>query len=294
MTPPLLPGSTKAPRGIAVARALQSWNSKCIQEEFTMPTLCRITVFPIKALPGIAVSEVALTDGGALKNDREYALFDSSDGYVNGKRHKGVHRVATQFDLDNGLVDLSIDGDREWRTFSLNDEQHEIARFLGGHLGLELVLRRNSSNGYPDDAEAWGPTIISTATLQEVAGWFVGLDIESVRRRFRANLEIDGVPPFWEDQLYGPPGKTKTFEIGGVRFEGVNPCRRCVVPTRDPDTGQIYPRFAKILSDNRRATLPEWAHADHFQNPYRLSVNTRVDPSEADKTLRVGDFVVLA
>ena len=259
-----------------------------------MATLRRIIVFPVKALAGIAISEAALTDGGALENDREYALFDNSDGYVNGKRHKCIHRVAAQYDLSNGSVDLRVDGDAEGRSFSLADEQQEIAEFLGGRLGLELALRRNASNGFPDDTNAWGPTIISTATLEAVAGWFPSLDIDSARRRFRANLEIDGVPPFWEDNLYGPPGLSVAFDIGGVRFEGVNPCRRCVVPTRDPDTGESYPKFAKILADHRKANLPAWADADHFKNPYRLSVNTRVEPSEAGKTLRVGDLVALA
>ncbi len=258
-----------------------------------MPILRRIAVFPIKALAGVTVSEVALTGGGALEYDREYALFDSSDGYVNGKRHKDIHRVAAQFDLSNGSVDLRVDGEPDWSTFALLEEQPEIAAFLGERLGLDLVLRRNASSGYPDDTDAWGPTIISTATLQEVAKWFPGLDINSVRRCFRANLEIDGVPPFWEDHLYGPGGFTVSFDIGSARFEGVNPCRRCVVPTRDPDTGESYPKFAKILADNRRANLPEWAHADHFKNPYRLSVNTRVAPSEAGKILRVGDPLVL-
>ncbi len=117
-----------------------------------MPTLCRISVFPIKALAGVAVSKVELTDGGALEHDREYALFDSSDGYVNGKRHKCIHRVAAQFDLSNGSVDLHVDGDPDWRTFALMDEQREIAGFLGERLGLELVLRRNASSGYPDDS----------------------------------------------------------------------------------------------------------------------------------------------
>ncbi len=259
----------------------------------TLATLRHITVFPIKALTAVPVSEVELTKAGALEHDREYALFDSSDGYVNGKRHKCIHRVAAQFDLKNGSVDLNVDGNPDSRTFVLVDEQREISKFLGERLGLELVLRRNASSGYPDDTEAWGPTIISTATLQEVAGWFPGLDIESVRRRFRANLEIDGVPPFWEDHLYGPLGKTVTFEIGSVRFEGTNPCRRCVVPTRDPDTGESYPKFAKILADNRKANLSDWAQADHFENPYRLSVNTRINPSEAGKTLSVGDPIVL-
>lgn len=252
-----------------------------------------ITVFPIKALAGVAVSKVEITDGGALKHDREFALFDSSDGCVNLKRYKCLHSVTAKFDLNNGPVNLRVDGGFDWHTYSLMDEQREIAGFLGQRLGLELVLRRNFTNGHPDDTNAWGPTIISSATLQEVAGWFPGLDIESVRKRFRANLEIDGVPPFWEDHLYGPPGKTIAFDIGTVRVEGVNPCRRCIVPTRDPDTGEIYPKFAKILVEKRKANLPEWAQPDHFKIPYRLSVNTRISPSEARKSLHVGDPVVL-
>ena len=258
-----------------------------------MATLRHITVFPIKALTGVPVSEVELTEAGALKHDREYALFDSADGYVNGKRHKCIHRVAAKFDLKNGSVDLNVDGSPDSRIFALANKQREIAAFLGERLGLELKLRRNPSSGFPDDTEAWGPTIISTATLQEVAGWFPSLDVENVRRRFRANLEIDGVPPFWEDHLFGLPGKTVTFDVGSVRFEGTNPCRRCVVPTRDPDTGESYPKFVKILAENRKANLPGWAQVGHFENPYRLSVNTRISPNEAGKALRVGDPIAL-
>lgn len=258
-----------------------------------MPNLRRITLFPIKALPGVTVSEAALTDGGALENDRKYALFDGSGGYVNGKRYREIHRVAAQFDLSDGSVNLRVVGDTDWRRFVLMDEQNEIAEFLGAKLGLEIGMRRNSSNGFPDDTDAWGPTIVSTATLHKVVEWFPDLDVETVRRRFRANLEIDGVPPFWEDRLYGPSGLSTPFDIGSVRFEGVNPCRRCVVPTRDPETGKSYPKFAKILSDNRKANLPDWVNADHFKNPYRLGVNTRVDTGEAGKTIHIGDLVAL-
>ncbi len=170
-----------------------------------MPILRRIAVFPIKALTGVTVSEVALTGGGALEYDREYALFDSSDGYVNGKRHKDIHRVAAQFDLSNGSVDLRVDGEPDWSTFALLEEQPEIAAFLGERLGLDLVLRRNASSGYPDDTDAWGPTIISTATLQEVAKWFPGLDINSVRRRQfgdRWCAAVLGGPSVWTGRIH--------------------------------------------------------------------------------------------
>lgn len=258
-----------------------------------MPMLRHISVFPIKAMAGVAGPSATVTDGGALKRDREFALFDSSGGYLNGKRYQYLHRVATKFDLPNGVVDLRIDDDSSWKRFNLSDLTQEIARFLGGRLGLDLELRRNASSGHPDDINAWGPTIISTATLEEMTRWFPGISLESVRARFRINLEIDGVPPFWEDRLFAQPGETVSFRIGDVCIEGVNPCKRCVVPTRDPDTGEIYPKFAETLARNRKAQLPEWANAEQFRIPYRLGVNTRIHKSEAGKTLRVGDHLFL-
>src|SRR5581483_2540325 len=102
-------------------------------------------------------------------------------------------------------------------------------------------LVENLVNGFPDDLNAPGPTVISTATLRTVASWFPGLTVDDMRLRFRANLEIDGVEPFWEDRLYGEQGESVTIRIGRVTIEGVNPCQRCVVPTRDPSTGHIVP-----------------------------------------------------
>ena len=124
--------------------------------------------------------------------------------------------------------------------------------------------------------------------------WFPGLSLESIRLRFRINLEIDGVPPFWEDHLFGKPGETVSFRIGEVIFKGVNPYKRCIVPTRDPITVESYPKFAQTLTKNRKAQLPDWANTEQFQIPYRLGVNTRIEADQAGKTLRTGDTVLLS
>lgn len=47
-----------------------------------------------------------------------------------------------------------------------------------------------------------GPTLISTAMIREVASWFDGIDSRGLRLRLRANLEIEGVPAFWEERLF--------------------------------------------------------------------------------------------
>ena len=49
-------------------------------------------------------------------------------------------------------------------------------------------------------------------------------------RRFRTNFVFSGGEPFAEDNF-------THFKIGEVAFIGVKPCARCVMTTRDPDTG---------------------------------------------------------
>ena len=118
--------------------------------------------------------------------------------------------------------------------------------------------------------------------------------MEESRRRFRTTLEVDGVPAFWEDRLFGSKNTYAVrFRIGDVDFEGSNPCARCSVPPRDSYTASEHVGFQKRFSDLRREHLPPWATAEHFDHFYRLATNTRVPPSEFGKTLLVGDAVEL-
>src|ERR1700751_2886706 len=41
----------------------------------------------------------------------------------------------------------------------------------------QRIIVRHSRNGYPDDAIANGPTIISTASLEAVCRWFPSVDL---------------------------------------------------------------------------------------------------------------------
>jgi hypothetical protein len=98
------------------------------------------------------------------------------------------------------------------------------------------------------------------------------------------------LPAFWEDQLYGEDERSVVrFRIGEVNFEGSNPCARCPVPARDPQTAADLVGFQKRFTELRRETLPPWAPASRFDHFYRLAVNTRVAPTETGKLLRLGD-----
>lgn len=49
--------------------------------------------------------------------------------------------------------------------------------------------------------------------------------------RFRPNLVLSGLEPFAEDRI-------ATVRIGAVRVRLVKPCTRCVIPSRDQQTGR--------------------------------------------------------
>jgi uncharacterized protein YcbX len=255
--------------------------------------LGRIEIFPIKSLDGVLLEEALVTAGGILENDRIYAMLDSEGRYVNGKRLPRVHQLRCSFDASIKEVRLWQEGGETTAAqFSL-DASAPINRWLGDFFGFAVTLRREPEKGFPDDRTAFGPTIVSEASLRAVMEWYPELTLESVRRRFRTNLELTGGEPFCEDRLYGAPGELKPFQIGPVRFLGHNPCQRCVVPTRNPDSGAAVPDFQKRFMQLRKEHLPAWANAERFNHFYRFAVNTSIEPAEAGKRLRVGDVVAV-
>jgi len=263
--------------------------------------LVRIDRFPIKSLDGQSVARSRVTAAGALWGDRRWRLVDDQGKTVNAKGCAAIHHIRATFDDTLASVTLTWgDGDRTDAPapdqFSLTAAGlGAIAQWCSDALGKTVTVEEDGDRGFPDDVHFWGPTLISTATLTTVASWFPGLGVDELRRRLRTNLEIDGVPPFWEDHLYGPTPESEPvpFRIGAIDLLGCNPCLRCVVPTRHPDHGDPLPRFAAIVSRQRQATLPPTVPRSRFEPFYRLALNTRIAPLEADRrgdrTLAVGD-----
>ncbi len=256
-----------------------------------MPYLAKILLYPIKSLDGVEVEQTKILSSGALEYDREFAIFDDQGRFVNGKRVGKIHLIRSKFDIRNRTISLQTPKQESPQTFHLDTEQPEITASLSDFLGFAVKLGQNPVLGFPDDTNSPGPTVISTATLTEVASWFPGLDVEQMRRRIRANIEVGGVPAFWEDQLFGQPDHQVSLRVGDVSLLGVNPCQRCIVPTRNPDSGEAYPNFQKIFVQQRQATLPDWVDSSHFHHFYRLSVNTQVTPAETGKTCQIGDTI---
>jgi uncharacterized protein len=261
------------------------------------PALTQIVIYPIKSLDGKIVDRSNISAGGALEFDRRWAIVDDQGKIVNAKRTAKIQQIRSQFDLIDSdqelLISLQTGNDSATDTFCLNSERTELAQYLSDFFSFAVSLIENTVIGFPDDVAADGPTIISTATLESVGNWFPNLDLAEVRRRFRTNLEISGVPAFWEDQLFGETGKSVDFQLGDVEFSGINPCQRCIVPTRNSLTGNISPKFQQIFNQQRQQSLPLVVNRSRFNHFYKLAVNTKINLSEAGKFLNTGDLLVL-
>ncbi|MFM7205483.1 MAG: MOSC domain-containing protein [Planctomycetaceae bacterium] len=284
-----------------------------------MPTLDRITIYPVKSLDGLDVAEARVLPAGGLQHDRRWQLTDMDGRVLNAKRTPLFHAIRAEFDLAGKagattMIHLAIDpaaiaaraiprverlADLMPGSFPLVPGPEGPCEWFAAAFGQPVLLVERADGGFPDDREAAGPTLVSTATLAEVAGWF-GLDLVECRRRFRVNLEIGGCDAFWEDALASParphlqpppsrldpdlpadpyadlpPPEPLAFAIGEARFQAANVCRRCVVPSRDSRTGAVTGQFREVFEAWRGRTLPSTVDASGWSHHYRISVNTR-------------------
>ena len=241
------------------------------------PRVARITIFPMKSCDGRTCLETSVTQSGALRHDREFAMVDPTGRFINAKRTPLMHRLQLEIEPVHRLYSVSRrDGGDQLRG-QLDDDGKQLSDWLSHFFSAEVSIVENDETGFPDDTVSVGPTIVSTATLETVSEWFDGMPLDEVRNRFRANIEVEGVEPFWEDRLSRADSQLQPFRIGSLVFGGSNPCQRCVVPSRDSQTGEVTLHgFAVAFGRHRETSLPAWAARERFDHFYRLTTNTQL------------------
>ena len=101
-----------------------------------------------------------------------------------------------------------------------------------------------------------GPTVVGSATLREVGAWFE-IDGCSADRSSLSSQHRDFEPYAVLGRPLVRRRRTRTveFRIGDVTVYGVNPCQRCVVPSRDPLTGAVTPDFQRRFAERREQNV---------------------------------------
>ena len=251
----------------------------------------KITIYPIKSFDGVEIESCDVLPAGGLRHDRQFAFSDAGGQLFNAKNFIQIHRFETEFQ-DNWHDIVLTDRQQSKREhFDLRTDQQRLLQWIRQVEPRIHALDNYPTGGLPDDQDASGPTIISTATLKMVASWFDDMALDDIRRRLRPNIEVDGVPAFWEDQLINDQ---PLFRIGPVQMIGTGFCPRCVVPTRDPYSGQPLTSFGTIVAKYREETLPPWSDRSRFDHFNYLSTNTKLADNCYGGMIRLGDEVIPA
>ena len=221
-------------------------------------TLSDIRRYPVKGLSGESIEHTELAAGEGLPHDRRFALahaasrFDRSDPKWLPKRHflqlmkdERLALLDIAFDPDTGYLAIFRDG----RQVARGDVTQPLGRTLIDQF-LQAFIEPGP-RGNPHIVEVPG------AMLSDVQERYVSIvnlasvhDIERVARapvdprRFRANLHLDGLPP-WAEMDW--PGST--LAIGDARLEVVETINRCAATEVNPDSSARDLHMLRILQD---------------------------------------------
>ena len=256
------------------------------------PIVSHITIYPVKSLDGISVDVAEIGNHSYLVNDRRFAIFGEDDKLINGKSEPKVHLLRLRR-KDDACLECESVLLNETFTFDTTGHTTSFAMFLSRHFGKPVEVREDQEGNFQDVPHDAALTVVSTASLQQIGAWMKIDDLDELRARFRATIEISGVPAFWEDRLFGKPGEVVPFRIGDVELEGIGPRERCVVPTRHPSTSAVYQGFAKEMAASRWNHVPDYSVLHEWGHGYFLSVDCRIAKASFLKRIRLNDLLTL-
>ncbi|HZN43486.1 MAG TPA: MOSC domain-containing protein [Actinomycetota bacterium] len=219
-----------------------------------MPTLVRLSVTPVKALRLSHPEAVELTTGG-IPADRRFYLIDEDGGLFDATDHGPLLRVVPDYDADAERLSLSFpDGstaegpvgelgadvttDFFGRDVDGRIVEGPLATALSAYAGRPVRLVRVRRDGEGQDVHPL--TIVSSESVRDLGDRDDRPDLDA--RRFRINLEIEGLGPYEEDTWEGG-----LVRVGDATIEVRGQIPRCVVTTLAPDTGEKdFPTLTRI------------------------------------------------
>ncbi|MBV9803023.1 MAG: MOSC domain-containing protein [Solirubrobacterales bacterium] len=226
-----------------------------------MPSVVGLALTPVKATRLHVVDQVQIGPEGVRENRRFYVI-DDRDRMINAKRLGSLQTVIADYSdaarrlrltFPDGRVledEIRLGEPITTRFFSQTAEGRLVegpwSAALSEACGESLRLVEAERPGGAVDRGADGAvSVISRASLARLAeaGGIEGIDV----RRFRMLVEIDGVDAHAEDRWVG--GAPVRIGQAVVTFDGH--VGRCLITSRDPDTGQVDLPTLDILGEYR-------------------------------------------
>jgi uncharacterized protein YcbX len=213
-----------------------------------MAVVTGLAFTPVKATRLHLVDRIELGLEGVRENRRFYVI-DERDRMINSKIAGEFQTVIADYsDAERRLKLTFADGSVVEGRIRVGDpiqtrflSLHKPARLIEGpwsealseHLGRSLRLVEAAEEGGVDRGVDGAVSLISRASLARLAA--VG-HVESLDpRRFRMLIEIDGVDAHSEDAWVN----NGSVRIGGAVVAFGGHVGRCLITSRDPDTGVV-------------------------------------------------------
>ena len=269
-----------------------------------------LNIHPLKSGRAIAQTSVSIHHDG-LAGDRRFMLVDPDGKFITQRELQLLAQVeathvtgGVHLKMGTRTATVSFDPARrlDVRVWDSNvnaavSEDHANTT-LSGWFGRPVKLvhmddqaRRTVGEEWAGEAAPVGfadgfPVLITTtASLADLNVTLIAKGQEPVGMdRFRTNILIDNDEP-WEEDFW------ESVEIGGITFDLVKPCARCVMTTQDQVTGEriggnpIQGLAEKRMSADRRVpgVLFGWNAVPRSEGTVNLGDEMRIVTAREDR-----------
>ena len=222
------------------------------------PVLSALNIFPVKSCAPLPLDSATVEPRG-LRNDRRCVVTDETGKFLTGRQHPRLTLLRVVPDGDalvvttDGMPPLRLVPPATDARFDVTVWANTIAALSAGFTAdawISLFLDMPARLAYMDDAcvrpvtreysregdevsfaDAFPLLVISEAALDALNE---KLATPVPMLRFRPNLVVANTAPHAEDGW-------KRIRIGGIEFDLVKPCSRCVFTTVDFEKGEFDP-----------------------------------------------------
>ena len=206
--------------------------------------VARLAIAPVKGLGLVHPDEIVLARDG-VRNDRRFYLVDPDGRLINNKTCGELLQVRPKVSDDASRLTLvfpsgeSVTGEVApgaavetsfyGRPVTGRFAEGPWSEALSEHAGRPLRLVRTDNQGAGID-RIHVVSLISDGSLRALARRAGAEHVDG--RRFRMTIELEGGEEHAEDEWIGGE-----LEVGEARIRVTGPVGRCVVTTRNPDSG---------------------------------------------------------